>query len=242
MNTPGVKIIRQQVQDNPERTRRIALFDFDGTLVSSHLWSGLLKYYLRKKEKLFSIFCFLAGNLALTPFWKIGLIPTKKYYQRWGEDMARLMKGVDVERAKEIFSWMTDDYLLPTLKKSAFEKLKKHQQEGYLTVLTSGSFEELIKVFSNRLKIDFSIGTELEVVKNKFSGRIIPPLCFAQGKTEKVKQFLASKNIAIDFEESFAYSDSIFDLPMLELVANPVAVEPDKELLKIAKTRGWQII
>ena len=221
---------------------KIALFDFDGTLVSKHLWSGLLKYYLRKREKFFSIFLFLAGNLVLTPFWKMGLIPTKKYYQKWGKDMAQLMKGVDVKRAKEIFDWLTDNYLLPALKKNALEKLKKHQEEGHLTVLTSGSFEELIKAVSSRLNIDFSIGTELEVVKNKFSGKIIPPLCFAQGKTEKVKQFLADNNLAINFEESFAYSDSIFDLPMLELVANPVVVEPDKELLKIAKARGWQII
>jgi len=124
MNISKTKIAPQQVSGNPERARRIALFDFDGTLVSSHLWSGLLKYYLKKKEKLFSIFWFLASNFALTPFWKMGLISTKKYYQRWGQDMAQLMKGVDVQRAEEIFDWLTDDYLLPTLKKNAFEKLK----------------------------------------------------------------------------------------------------------------------
>jgi len=242
MKKSGNEIIHHQIQDNPEQSRKVALFDFDGTLVSSHLWSGLLKYYLKRKEKLFPIFLFLATNLALTPFWKLGLISTKKYYYKWGKDMAQLMRGVEVERAKEIFDWMTDDYLMPSLKKGAFEKLQKHQQDGYLTVLTSGSFEELIKTFSSRLKIDFSIGTELEVIENKFSGKIIPPLCFAQGKAEKINQFLTDNNLAINFKESFAYSDSIFDLPMLELVANPVAVDPDKELLKIAKARGWQII
>jgi len=221
---------------------KIALFDFDGTLVGSHLWSGLLKYYLKKREKLFSIFWFLISNFALAPFWKMGLISTEKYYQRWGKDMAQLMKGVEVKKAKEIFDWLTDDYLLPTLKKNAFERLKKHQEDGYLTVLTSGSFQDLIKVFSSRLNIDFAVGTELEIVKNKFSGKIIPPLCFAQEKAEKVKQFLTNNNLAINFKESFAYSDSIFDLPMLELVGNPVAVEPDKKLLETAKARGWQII
>ena len=156
--------------------------------------------------------------------------------------MARLMKGVDVKRAKEIFDWLTDDYLLPTLKKKVFERLKRHQESGYLVVLTSGSFQNLIKIFSSRLNIDFAVGTELEIVKNKFSGKIIPPLCFDQGKAEKVKQFLADNNLRIDFKESFAYSDSIFDLPILELVGNPVVVEPDKELLETASTRGWQII
>jgi len=221
---------------------KIALFDFDGTLVSSHLWSGLLKYYFKRKEKLFSIFRFLISNFSLTPFWKMGLISTKKYYQGWGEGMAPLMKGVNMERAKEIFNWLTDAHLLPSLKKDTLERLKKHQGDGYLIVLTSGSFQDLIKVFSSRLDVDFVIGTELEVVKNKFSGKIIPPLCFAQGKAEKVKQFLAENNLAIDFKESFAYSDSIFDLPMLELVGNPVAVDPDKKLLETANTRGWQII
>ena len=242
MKNPKVKIVPQQVRDNPEQVRRIALFDFDGTLVSSHLWYGLLKYYLEKREKLFSIFWFLISNSVLTPFWKIGLIPTKKYYQRWGKDMARLMKGIDARRAKEIFDWLTDDYLFPTLKENALEKLKQHQKDGYLIILTSGSFQDLIKVFSSRLNIDFAIGTELEIVKNKFSGRIIPPLCFAQEKAEKVKQFLIDNNLVINFKESFAYSDSIFDLPILELVGNPVVVEPDKELLKTANTRGWQII
>ena len=242
MKDSKAKIVPQQVQDNPERGRRIALFDFDGTLVSSHLWSGLLKYYFKKREKLFPIFWFLAGNFALTPFWKMGLISTKKYYQKSRKDMAQLMKAVEAKKAKEIFDWLTDDYLLPTLKKGAYERLKKHQQDGYLTILTSGSFEELIKVFSSRLSIYFAIGTELEIFKNKFSGRIIPPLCFAQGKAEKVKRFLTDNNLAIDFKESFAYSDSVFDLPILELVGNPVAVEPDKELLKIANARGWQII
>ena len=80
------------------------------------------------------------------------------------------------------------------------------------------------------------------VIKDKFSGEIIPPFCFGEGKAEKLRNFLSEKNLEINFKESFAYSDGVFDLPMLELVGNPVAVEPDKKLLEIAKNKGWQII
>lgn len=222
--------------------KKVALFDLDGTLVNAHLWLGMVKHHLKTKENLFSVFWYLTSHMALAPFWKMHLISTEKYYQSWGKDLAKLIKGIKLERGKEIFDWLTDEYLLPALKKEVLERLKKHQEEGLLTILISGSFQDLVDIVANRLNIDFAIGTELEVVKDKFSGRIIPPLCLGQGKADKVKNFLSEKNLKINFKESFAYSDGIFDLPMLELVGNPVAVEPDKKLLKIAKNKGWQII
>lgn len=221
---------------------KIALFDLDGTLVETHLGLELMKYHLKTKEKLWATFWFLFSHLALMPFWKMGFISTEKYYQSWGQDLVEMIKGTKVERAKEIFARLVDEYLLPSLKKKVWERLKKHQQEGFLTILTSGSFQELLEVIAKRLNIDFFIGTELEIVKDRFSGKIIPPLCFSQGKAEKVKKFLSGNNLKINLKESFAYSDSFFDLPMLELVGNPVVVEPDKRLLEIAKNKGWQII
>jgi len=227
MNVPGTKI---------------ALFDFDGTLVETHLWLGLMKHHLKTKEKLWATFWYLFSHLALMPFWKMGFISTEKYYQSWGQDLVAMIKGIKTDRAKEIFVRLSDEYFLPTLKKKVFESLKKHQAEGFLTILTSGSFQELLEIIAKRLNIDFVVGTELEIVRDRFSGRIIPPFCFSQGKAEKVRKFLSRRNPQIDLKESFAYSDSFFDLPLLELVGNPVVVEPDKKLLEIARNKGWQII
>ena len=222
--------------------KKVALFDLDGTLVNAHLWLGMVKHHLKTKENLFSVFWYLTSHIAQAPFWKMHLISTEKYYQSWGKDLAKLIKGIKLERGKEIFDWLADQYLLLVLKKNVLERLKKHQEEGLLTILISGSFQDLVDVVADRLNIDFAIGTELEVIKDKFSGKIIPPLCLGKGKAEKIKNFLSEKNLKIDFKESFAYSDGIFDLPMLELVGNPVVVEPDKKLLEIAKNKGWQII
>jgi len=142
--------------------RKIAIFDLDGTLVNSHLWLGIVKHHLKTKENLFSVFWYLFSHMALAPFWKMKLIPTEKYYKSWGQDLALTMKGIKTDKAKAIFEWLSDQYLLPSSKKNVLERLKKHQEEGFLTILTSGSFQDLIKIIANRLNIDFAIGTELE--------------------------------------------------------------------------------
>jgi len=221
---------------------KIALFDFDGTLAGTNLWLGLMKDYFKRKEKLWAIFWYLFSHLGLMPFWKMGFISTEKYYQSWGKDLAIMIKGIKTERLKEIFTRVSDEYLLPSLKKKVWERLKKHQEEGFLTILISGSFQELLEIIAKRLSIDFVIGTELEIVKDRFSGRIISPFCFGREKAERLRKFLSGNGFKVNLKESFAYSDSFFDLPLLELVGNPVAVEPDKKLLKVAKNKGWQII
>lgn len=221
---------------------KIAIFDLDGTLVSSHLWSGLLKYNLKFKKNIFWSLLYLVVHMALTPFWFVHLLSKEKYYRLWGENISWMIRGIKQSQAKEIFTWLSDKYLLPTIKKNIFERLKRHQKKGFLTILTSGSFEDLLKIIASRLEIHFTIGTKLEAIKGKFTGKIIRPLCFGQGKVERIKYLVKEKNLSINFKESFAYSDSIFDLPMLKLVGHPVVVDPDEELLKIAKNKDWAIL
>lgn len=222
--------------------KKVALFDLDGTLVGAHAWVGVAKHNFKMKENIFSTIWYIISHVALAPLWKVGLISKEKYYKSWGKDTAQMLKRTRLDRVKEIFNWLSDKYLLPTLKKNIFEILKKHQKNGFLTILVSSSFQDLVDLIAIRLNIDFAIGTKLEVVKDKISGKIIPPLCFGQGKVELLKRFLAERNLDINFKESFAYSDSVSDLSMLQLVGNPIVVDPGKALLTIAKNKSWEII
>lgn len=221
---------------------KAALFDLDGTLVTAHLWVGLVKYNLKNKENVIRTLGWVISHTVLMIPWKMHLISTEYFFKSWSEDMPQLIKGADTEKAKEIFSWLADRHLLPTLRSDTVKILKKHQREGFVTVLISGSLQNVLDIIAQRLGINFAIGTEPEIRRNRFTGKIIPPSCSGRGKLEKTERFFSEKNLKINFKESFAYADSFVDLPILELVGNPVAVSPDEKLRELAQRKGWQII
>jgi len=108
-------------------------------------------------------------------------------------------------------------------------------------VLVSGAFEELLACLGERLGVQHVVGTRLELRNGRYSGRAIKP-CFGQDKVTLLTELLAKHSLEVDFSQSFAYGDGIFDVPMLELVHNPVAVYPDSQLWDHALQREWRII
>jgi len=224
------------------QTKKIAIFDLDGTLIENHLWIGILKSQFKERRNIFWSFWYLISHMAVFPLWKMKLVSTEKFYQDWIKDLPQMVKGMKVEEGESILKKVAENYLLPSAKKEVIEKLKEHQKNGVLTVLASSSFQNLVEIVAKNLNIDFALGTELEISGNKFTGQAILPLCFKEGKIEKIEKFLSEKNLKVDLKESFAYSDSSSDLPILNWVGNPVAVNPDKKLLNIAKEKKWQII
>lgn len=219
---------------------KIAIFDLDGTLISRHPWLGILKHHLKERQNLSLVFWYLTTRIFSAPL--LYLLSAKKFHENWGEGLAVTIKGMNTDQAKEMFQKMSDEYLLPSIKEKTLKRLRKHQEQGFTVIISSGSFQILVDIIAKRLNVDFAMGTELEVAKGKFSGRVVPPLCFNQGKIEKLNKFFFQKNLDIDFKESFTYSNSVIDMPILNLTGNPVAVDPDRELKKIAKSKNWQII
>jgi HAD superfamily hydrolase (TIGR01490 family) len=130
--------------------------------------------------------------------------------------------------------------LLPRLYPQAVELLSRHKRAGREVYIASSSPEDYLQLLAEELGIDGVIGTRARVVEGRYTGELDGPMVHGPEKAVRVEQL--AKEHEIDLARSYAYSDSINDLPMLELVGNPVAMNPDRRLSTIARKRGWQIL
>lgn len=220
----------------------LAIFDFDGTLSSGHLWLGIAKHHKAHKIKRLSLYTYLLSHM---PFWiaaKLKLYSEEKNRAKWGEDLPVLFKGFTLEEARQSFVWVIDNYFMPLMRQDVIKILQDHKKQGRKVILLSGMFTTFLEVIGQRIGTDYVVGTKLEIVNNVYSGRIIRPLCFGENKAKFLNEFIQQQKLDVDFSRSFAYADSIFDAPVFRMVGNPVATYPDKQLHELAISRKWQII
>jgi len=229
-----------------EKRNIAAFFDFDGTLFKGHLWQGVVKHHIKHRVKLLSVLTYLATNFPLALAGELAskfkILSEEGYKIRWGEDLATLFKGLEKEEGLRIFEWITNNYFMKLLRPDIMALLQRHESDGHITVLVSGSFNDFLETVKPKLNIDYTVGTKLEVINNVYSGRIIKPLCFGMNKARLLEEFIIQARLDIDLGLSFAYADTILDAPVLEMVGNPVATYPDRQLLNLAQRRGWRIL
>jgi len=221
---------------------RAAFFDLDGTLSTGHVWKAIAQHHIQHRQKLASLFAYLAFHLALWPLYRMGLLSQERFFVSWAKDLAWTLGGLTREEALKVFRWVVDQCIVPSFRPDILELLHRHQTQGHLVVLVSGTFQDLLALIGKELGVDHVIGTRLEVVDARYSGRIIEPTCLGPGKVELLQDFLGTSQLDVDLGSSFAYADSIFDVPLLSLVGHPVAVYPDERLQAYALREGWQIL
>ena len=118
--------------------------------------------------------------------------------------------------------------------------LSRHKRAGREVYIASSSPEDYLALLANELGIDGVVGTRAEVVDGLYTGELDGTMVHGPEKAARVQ--LLARDREIDLSRSFAYSDSVNDLPLLELVGNPVAMNPDHRLRAIARGRGWQVL
>ena len=218
-----------------------AVFDFDGTLSTGHLFNGVIRHHIKHKVKRLSVSAYLITHLPLWFLSKIKIQSEEGSKVRWGEDLAVLFKGFEKQEGMRVFKWVVDNYFRQLIRFDVLATLRKHRDEGHVIVLLSGTFTDFLEIVRQKLGADYAIGTKLELINNVYSGKIIKPLCFGINKAKLLNESINQGHLNIDLDHSFAYADSIFDIPVLEMVGNPVATYPDEKLLNLAQRRGWRI-
>ncbi len=210
-------------------------FDVDGTLGSTNV---VLTYLAFRN----------AGASAMERWLRVAaMVPRLPYYMvlDWlSRDLfckVFYRKYADVSRS-ELEEWAERDtasYWHPRLYPQALEKLSEHREQGHRIVLVSGSLEPVLKPLADALGADALMATEPETNGTHFTGRIVHGPLSGERKAEAMRGL--SESLGVDLESSFAYGDSYADREFLESVGNPVAINPDRRLKKLAKSRGWPI-
>jgi HAD superfamily hydrolase (TIGR01490 family) len=130
--------------------------------------------------------------------------------------------------------------VLPVVYQEVLDEAYAHQDAGRPAYIVTAASQELADVLAQVLVLDGGIGMRAEVRDGVYTGRADGPFTYREGKAEAIRQLAAREGI--DLDESYAYSDSESDLPMLRVVGHPVAVNPDPALQRIAREEGWRIM
>ncbi|HEX3224130.1 MAG TPA: HAD-IB family hydrolase [Nocardioides sp.] len=153
--------------------------------------------------------------------------------------MSQLVEGWDVETVKEIVGETLHHVVDPIVYDEAVSLMEEHHAAGRDVVIVSTSGTEVVEPIGEMLGADDVIASRLEIVDGKYTGEI-DYYAYAEEKARAIEALAVERGY--DLEQCFAYSDSITDAPMLAVVGHPHAVNPDKELRRLAASRGWPVL
>lgn len=209
-----------------------AFFDFDYVVVGKDLYRMLGEELIRMgKVPRYRLFVWYIWLLK----YRLNLLSGEDVIRENLKDIAGEDVKVFIDISESIFE-KGQNRVLP----KALELIEKHRSAGHRIVILSGNFSILIKPFAQYINVQDVVAIELEIVDGKFTGRVIEPICIGKGKTYWMKKF--ARENRIDLTESFFYTDSFYDIDTLLSVGNPIAVNPDPNLKKFAKSMGWKIL
>jgi HAD superfamily hydrolase (TIGR01490 family) len=216
---------------------RLALFDLDNTLLagdSDYEWGqflvdrGILERETYESQNRAYFEQYVAGTLDIHEYLGFALRPLAQHSP---QDLAR---------------WRADfmqSRILPMVSAAARGLVRRHLDRGDLCAVITATNSFVTAPIAREFGVSHLIATEPESRDGRFTGRVAGTPCFREGKVRRLDEWLRAQGLTLGaFQESCFYSDSHNDLPLLQRVTRPVAVDPDEGLLKRARERNWEVI
>ncbi len=213
-----------------------AFYDLEGTLVSTNL-VHTLGFYARRQQGLFKTIKKSASTLAKLPLFGVTDLYSRNVFN---ELFFQSYKGESFDRLRYFSEELFEEVLKPAIFDGTPELIAQSKKIGQKQIVITGALDFTIERLMDYLGIDDYVANRLEFVNGYATGRILPPVLASATKAKWIREY-AEKN-DINLSESYAYSDSISDLPMLSIVGHPVAVNPDFRLKQTALQHDWAIL
>lgn len=213
---------------------KLAIFDLDNTLLagdSDHLWGQFLithglverELYQRENDRFYQEY--RAGSLDIFEFLRFSLRPLAEHPL---DQMLALRRQFILEKIQ------------PIIPPASRALLRQHRDAGHTLLIITATNQFVTEPIAAELGVDDLVATEPEFHGGRFTGNVSGIPSFREGKVKRLEQWLARRGA--NLAHSWFYSDSHNDLPLLELVNHPVAVDPDETLEQHAHMKGWPII
>jgi HAD superfamily hydrolase (TIGR01490 family) len=212
----------------------LAIFDLDNTLLagdSDHAWGEFLveegivdaEEYRKANDRFYQEY--LNGELDILHYLGFALQPLAKHAM------------------EDLLAWrerFMDKKVRPMLQDKAFQLLDKHRDQGHTLMIITATNRFVTEPIAELLGITHLIATDPELINGRYTGQVAGVPSFQDGKVSRLNDWLALQNETL--EGAWFYSDSLNDVPLLKKVDNPVAVDPDPTLEKLALEKGWKVM
>lgn len=225
----------QPTQSTGSATRTAAFFDLDKTVIAKSSALAFSKPFFN--QGLLNRRAVLKSSYAQFLFLMSGA--DHDQIDRMRSHVTSMCTGWDVEQIKSIVNETLHDIVDPLVFSEAAELIADHRLCGRDVVVVSASGEEIVAPIARALGATHAMATRMVVEDGKYTGEI-EFYCYGEGKAAAIRELAALEGYSL--EHCYAYSDSITDLPMLEEVGHPCAVNPDRALRKEASLRGWPVL
>lgn len=224
--------LTEHVKSSPRGPRVAALFDLDRTLlegfsVYSFLGERLRSGTMPPREML--------ANLSAMANYRLGRVGFSGVLTATTMALRGQSEAIFEELGEEVFR----KNLLGRIFPEAKALVKAHQDRGHTVAIVSSATRYQIDPVARYLGIDHVMCTQLEVENGVFTGNVIRPACYGEGKATAARSLAEAEDL--DLDESYFYTDASEDLPLLEIVGHPYALNPDRELAQIAAERNWPV-
>ncbi len=212
-----------------------AFFDVDGTLTATNVLMPLV-WFMKANLPKWRYLLWLGQLTCRIPVYFVADQIDRRLFVK---AFFRQYEGIRAEEAKIWCSEHFETHLKPRIYSDALRQVQWHKRHGHRIVLVTGGADFVVEPLANWIGADL-LAAKLEELDGRFTGRLIGEPLIGEGKAKAIHNY--ADEHGIDLTKSYAYGDSVSDAPMLACVGNPVAVNPDRKLRRLALKRRWKIV